>query len=218
MSYFGVCCIKQAHAVPRPSATRPLLIKLLFVGLVAAVMACAPDFLVPDSDWVVIQVGDHDPIFKRKTGLLIKPRELSALVKFDSSCVYDVRQVDEGAYNKVFGLGFVGSANQRLGQPPHQVDGVRVAWRWNPRQNQIDLGAYAYVSGQRVIQDLGSMRINEERRLTIRVDYDAKTYTVMNGPPIPFTHKKTLAYKNGLYFGGRMPAPQKIRVMVKFRG
>lgn len=190
--------------------------KLLIIGILAATGSCIPDFLVKEPDWVEIEKGMYEPVLKRKAGLLISPREVSATVMFDSTCMYDITQVDEFDYNKVFGFGFMGADDQHWGQAPHQVDGARVAWRWNPKQNRIDLGAYVYVEGKRITQDLGSMKINEERRLTIKIDYNAKTYTVMDGDPIPFTHKKTVGYRNGLYFGGNQPAPQKIRVMIKY--
>lgn len=193
-----------------------LLSKLLIIGYLSTAISCVPDFLVKNPDWVEIEKDTHEPALKRKGGMLISPREVSATVMFDSTCMYDVTQVDEFDYNKLFGIGFMGSKDQHWGQAPHQVDGVRVAWRWNPKQNRIDLGAYVYVAGKRITQDLGSMRINEERRLTIKIDYTNKTYTVLNGEPIPFTHKKTVAYRNGLYFGGNQPAPQTIRVMIKY--
>ncbi len=195
---------------------RFLVPRLLIISLLTTTISCVPDFLVKNPDWVEIEKDTYEPALKRKGGMLISPREVSATVMFDSTCMYDITQVDEFDYNKVFGLGFMGAADQHWGQAPHQVDGARVAWRWNPKQNRIDLGAYVYVAGKRITQDLGSMKINEERRLTIKIDYTNKTYTVMNGEPIPFTHKKTIAYRNGLYFGGNQPAPQKIRVMIKY--
>jgi hypothetical protein len=199
------------------AAQRPLaFVKLLIVGLLFTVSACIPDFLVKDPDWVVIEKDMYEPALKRKSGMLVSPREVSATVLFDSSCMYDITQVDPYDWNKVFGLGFVGSENQHVGQAPHQVDGARVAWRWNPAQNRIDLGAYVYVEGKRIMQELGGMKINEERRLTIKIDYEKKTYTILDGDPIPFTHNKTIAYRNGLYFGGNQPAPQTIRVKIKY--
>ncbi|MCY7359694.1 MAG: hypothetical protein LH609_20015 [Rudanella sp.] len=196
--------------------SRFLFPSLLFIGLSGTVVSCVPDFLVKNPDWVEIEKDTHEPALKRKGGMLISPREVSATVMFDSTCMYDVTQVDEFDYNKVFGLGFMGAQDQHWGQAPHQVDGARVGWRWNPKKNQIDLGTYVYIAGKRITQDLGSMKINEERRLTIKINYTNKTYTVMNGEPIPFTHKKTVAYRNGLYFGGNQPAPQKIRVMIRY--
>lgn len=192
-----------------------LFSKLLIIGILVTTGSCIPDFLVNEPDWVEIEKGMYEPTLKRKAGMLISPREIAATVKFDSTCMYDVTQVDKFDYNKVFGFGFMGADDQHWGQAPHQVDGARVAWRWNPTQNRIDLGAYVYVEGKRITQDLGSMKINEERRLTIKIDYNAKTYTVMDGEAIPFTHKKTVGYRNGLYFGGNQPAPQKIRVMIR---
>jgi hypothetical protein len=195
--------------------SRNLFSKLLIIGALVSTSSCIPDFLVNEPDWVEIEKGMYEPTLKRKAGMLISPREIAATIKFDSTCMYDVTQVDEFDYNKVFGFGFMGADDQHWGQAPHQVDGARVAWRWNPKQNRIDLGAYVYVEGKRITQDLGSMKINEERRLTIKIDYNAKTYTVMDGEAIPFTHKKTVGYRNGLYFGGNQPAPQKIRVMIR---
>ncbi len=188
----------------------------LIVGLLATILGCVPDFLVKDSDWVEIEAGAHEPALKRKAGMLISPREISATVKFDSTCMYDVTQVDEWDYNKLFGFGFMGADEQHWGQAPHQVDGARIAWRWNARKKQIDLGAYAYVEGKRITYDLGGMKINEERRLTIKIDYNSRVYKILDAPDIPFTHKKTVGYRNGLYFGGNQPAPQKIRVMIKY--
>ena len=204
------------NRITHTTLSRSLFSKLLIVGALATAISCVPDFLVKEPDWVEIEKDAHDPALKRKGGLLISPREISATVKFDSTCMYDVTQVDEFDYNKVFGFGFMGADEQHWGQAPHQVDGARVAWRWNPKQNRIDLGAYVYVAGKRITQDLGSIKINEERRLVIKIDYTNKTYKVMEGSEIPFTHKKTVGYRNGLYFGGNQPAPQKIRVMIKY--
>ncbi|WP_232793737.1 hypothetical protein [Siphonobacter sp. SORGH_AS_0500] len=112
-----------------------------FLGIGLLFQSCVPDFLLSNPDWVVIEAFNHEPTFKRKTGVLISPREVSATVTFDSSCIYDLQSVDQNDWNKVIGLGFVGSKNQSLGSAPHQVDGARVGWRWNPETQKIDLPA-----------------------------------------------------------------------------
>lgn len=190
---------------------------LLAVGLMSCLLsACVPDFLVSDPDWVVIEAGDHDPTPKRKVGIVIAPGEVSATVTFDSSCIYDLGTVDNQDWNKVIGLGFVGSKDQDIttGAPPHQIDGVRVGWRWNPQRGRIDLGAYVYVEGKRVDFKVAETGINVPTKLTIKIDYDRKLYQVLGGKTIPFTHNKTFAYKTSLYFGGSYPAPHKIRVKI----
>ncbi|WP_338874564.1 hypothetical protein WBJ53_02995 [Spirosoma sp. SC4-14] len=189
-------------------------VKLLIVGLCLFMSACVPDFL-SSSDWVVIEAGEHEPMPKRKVGLLISPAQITAEVTFDSSCIYDIGAVDADDWNKVIGLGFVGSKDQPLdGVPPHQVDGARVGWRWNPKTGRIDLGAYAYVEGQRIDFKVAETAINQPTRLTIKIDYDRKVYQVLGGTPIPFTHNKSFAYSTGLYFGGNQPAPHRIRVKI----
>ena len=177
--------------------------------------ACVPDFLVSDADWVVIEAGEHEPSPKRKVALLISPSEVSATVTFDSTCIYDLGVDDTDDWNKVIGLGFVGSKDQSLaGQPPHQVDGARVGWRWNKQRKCIDLGAYIYVEGKRIDFKVAETTINTPTKLTIKIDYDRKLYQVLGGKAVPFTHSKTFAYNTGLYFGGNQVAPHRIRVKV----
>ncbi|GAB2596764.1 hypothetical protein GCM10027190_51060 [Spirosoma areae] len=177
--------------------------------------ACVPDFLLSDSDWVVIEAGEHEPNPKRKVGLLISPGTISAEVTFDSSCIYDVGATDADDWNKVIGLGFVGSKDQALGGvPPHQVDGARVGWRWNPKRGRIDLGAYIYVEGKRTDFKVAEVALNTPTRMTIKIDYDRKVYQVLGGQAVPFTHDKSFAYSTGLYFGGNQPAPHRVRVKI----
>ena len=195
----------------------PALKVLLFLALTLAVSACVPDFLLSDSDWVVIEAGEHEPNPKRKVGFLISPGEVSATVTFDSSCIYTVDPTDADDWNKVIGLGFVGSKDQDIttGIPPHQVDGVRVGWRWNSQRGRIDLGAYIYVEGKRTDFKVAEAAINTPTRLTIKIDYDRKLYQVLGGKAVPFTHNKTVAYNTGLYFGGNQVAPHRIRVKIE---
>lgn len=193
-----------------------MMTRLIFLlGMACLLQACVPDFLLPNPELVVIEAGEHEPFPKRKTGLLINPHTISATVTFDSTCIYDLKSVDQHDWNKVIGLGFVGSKNQDLGSAPHQVDGARIGWRWSPDCGCIELAAYAYVDGQRISFKIGEAKINQPTPMVIKIDYDKKEYRVMEGTPIPFTHNKTFAYKTGLYFGGNQPAPHRIQVRIK---
>ena len=180
------------------------------------IVACVPDFLVSNPEWVVIDEGEHEPLPKRNVGFVLSPTEVSATVTFDSSCIYDVGQADQQDWNKVIGLGFVGSKNEDVtqGTPPHQIDGARVGWRWNPQRGRIDLGAYVYVDKNRIDFKVAEIALNTPTKLTIKIDYDRKLYQILGGKPIPFTHNKTFGYKTGLYFGGTQPAPHKIKVKI----
>lgn len=190
----------------------------LFISLIMLVNACVPDFLLSNPDWVVIDEGEHEPLPKRKVGIVVSPAEVSATVTFDSSCIYDVGAVDAYDWNKVIGLGFVGSQNQDIttGTPPHQIDGARIGWRWNPQRQRIDLGAYAYVEGKRIDFKVAEAFIGVPTKLTIKIDYNRKLYQFMGGQQtVSFTHNKSFAYKTGLYFGGNQPAPHQIRVKIE---
>ena len=198
------------------TAGRLLVKPLVFLGLMLSFTACIPDFLVSNPDWVVIEAGEHEPNIKRKVGFLISPAEVSATVTFDSSCIYTVDPADADDWNKVIGLGFVGSKDQDIttGVPPHQVDGVRVGWRWNAQRGRIDLGAYIYVEGKRTDFKVAEAAINTPTRLTIKIDYERKLYQVLGGKTVPFTHNKSFAYNTGLYFGGNQVAPHRIQVKI----
>ncbi len=187
-----------------------LFTSLLLLG------GCVPDFLVSNPEWVVIDAGEHEPLPKRNVGVVIGPDDISATVTFDSTCIYDIGAADQDDWNKVIGIGFVGSKNQDIttGVPPHQVDGVRVGWRWNPKRGRIELGAYAYVDTKRIDFKVAETGLNVPTRLVIKIDYDRKLYQVLGGQPIPFTHNKTFGYKTGLYFGGTFPAPHQVRVKI----
>ena len=199
--------------IPRQKAVQAAGILL---GICLLMSACIPDFLVSNPDWVVIEAGDHESLPKRKVGVLFSPTEVSATVTFDSSCIYDIGKEDEFDWNKVIGLGFVGSKNQdvTVGTPPHQIDGARVGWRWNPQRGRIDLSAYVYVDGKRIDFKVAETALNTPTRLTVKIDYERKLYQILGGKPIPFTHNKTFGYKTGLYFGGNQPAPHRIRVKI----
>ena len=196
------------------NGTRLVSVFALLIGLGLLVNACVPNFLLSDADWVVINAGDHDPTPMRSGSLLVSPREISATVTFDSSCIYDLKGGDQDDWNKVIGLGFVGSKDQTLGAAPHQVDGARVGWRWNLQRQRIELGAYVYVEGKINSFKVAEVAINQPTKLIIKIDYDRKLYQVIGGPTIPFTHEKTFAYETGLYFGGNQVAPHNIRVKI----
>ncbi|QJW88210.1 hypothetical protein HNV11_01835 [Spirosoma taeanense] len=199
-----------------PARLQAFVASIFLFGIALLMNACVPDFLVPDADWVVIEPGDHEPLPKRKVGILFSPGEVSATVTFDSSCIYDVGAIDEQDWNKVIGLGFVGSKDQDIttGIPPHQIDGARVGWRWNPQRGRIDLGAYVYVEGKLTSFKIAETALNTPTKLTIKIDYNKKLYQILGGQPVPFTHNKTFAYKTGLYFGGNQTAPHQIRVKI----
>ncbi|MFT4032632.1 MAG: hypothetical protein QM669_09450 [Siphonobacter sp.] len=189
---------------------------LLILSTCFVLQACIPDFLLSNSDWVVIKSGYHEPHPKRKESILISPHNLSATVTFDSSCIYTLNNEDQDDWNKVIGVGFVGAKNQDFDTAPHQVDGARVGWRWNPTRGVIELAAYIYVSGTLTSFKVAETAINQPTELSIKIDYDQKTYRVMGGDPVYFTHNKRLGYRTGLYFGGNQVAPHNIRVKIDY--
>ncbi len=202
-------CRQLLQTTAQRTATILLTLCLLMSG-------CVPDFLVSEPEWVVIEPGDHESLPKRNVGVVVAPTEVTATVTFDSTCIYDLGAIENQDWNKVIGLGFVGSKNQDVttGTPPHQIDGVRVGWRWNIQRQRIELGAYVTVEGQLTSFKIAETQIGVPTKMTIKIDYDRKLYQVLGGKPIAFTHNKTFAYKTGLYFGGTSPAPQRIRVKI----
>ena len=186
---------------------------IVYSLLIILFAACVPEFLLRDPDWVVLKAGAHEPFPRRNETTLIKPRLIYATVTFDSSCIYDVGS-NQQDWNKLIGFGFVGAKDQKIGLPPHRIDGVRIGWRWNPQSQRIELGSYTYIRGALSSKKLDEVKVNEPIDVSIKVDYNKKTYTVMDKEVISFVHDKTIVLKTGVYFGGQEVAPHDMRIKI----
>jgi hypothetical protein len=135
------------------------------------------------------------------------------IVMFDNSARYDLPgSSDDDDVNKLFGFGFF---------PSHKKESARFGWNWNIGSSKVNLFAYCYVDGLRVMKKICEVMVN--RRIKLSLDIIGKIYgfTVTDaindwhlygGLDIKFNHRKKLGYGLGCYFGGTQPAPHTIRI------
>jgi hypothetical protein len=146
-------------------------------------------------------------------GLWFRRTHFSWVVKFDESCRYDLGTDDQFDTNKLVGIGYLWH---------HHKDSARFGWRYWTERKEIEISAYCYVNGRRVIQHIGFCKIGKEYKIHLTVskqtyffgidDCDSKAiwYT-----EVPKYHQKRLQYRLGTYFGGQSVAPYDIKIQIE---
>jgi hypothetical protein len=187
---------------------------LVFLFIVAIAGACTFVLWEPAERTYTIPKGQHAPAQALPSRYYTRPTELHLTVTFDSTCIYDIGPVDQGDWNKLWGYGFLGTANQGI-EAAHRVDSFRFSWRWNLQTQRIEIGAYVYDQGNR-LPDLvvAEAMIGQPVTLDLTIDYKRGQYRTME-KFIPFGHRKSLAYALGPFFGGNQTAPHFINIRIR---
>lgn len=155
-----------------------------------------------------------------RLGLYYNKKSFSWKVRFTDSCRYDLKSDDQFDTNKLCGVGYLlgwhhmkaDGGKWMLGPIPwiHHNDSARFGWRYWPKLDRIELMAYCYVNGYRVIQNLDFCEIGKLYHLQLNVaewDYifnviDPVFEKSIGGVSIPKVHDKKLAYGLWPYVGG----------------
>jgi hypothetical protein len=141
----------------------------------------------------------------------------SWVVKFDESCRYDLGNEDQFDTNKLVGIGFL---------PHHHKNSARFGWRYWTERKEIELSAYCYVNGRRVIQHICFCEIGKEYMLMLNATsicyhlhaYERNSTTALGMVTIGHSHDRKLAYRLGCYFGGNQVAPHDVIIELKKLG
>lgn len=146
-------------------------------------------------------------------GLFYDKKVMERIVYFNITCKYELPIADQDDVNKLFGWGYFNGL--------HHTDSARFGWNYNRNTSHINLFAYCYVNGERIIKFLCEALTYRALLLSIRKSGNAysfavvdahNTYFVYGSCDIEFTHKKKLGYKLGCFFGGNNPAPHEITI------
>lgn len=135
-------------------------------------------------------------------------------VKFTESCRYDLGNADQGDTNKLIGIGYLWS---------HHKDSARFGWRYDAARGQINLSAYCYVNGQRVIKHICFCEIGKEYRIRLQVlamsyyfdVYEPSSVTAAGIVTVERNHHKHFKYRLGVWFGGQARAPHDMTIELK---
>jgi hypothetical protein len=148
-----------------------------------------------------------------RCGIYWRKSSFAWVVKFDESCRYDLGNDDQHDTNKLVGVGYL---------PHHHKDSARFGWRYVPTLGQIELLAYCYVAGQRIIQPLCMCEIGKEYEVKLMTHYYTYIFRVHNPErerianwSVGFSHKRKLGYRLGLYFGGNRVAPHEMKIQLQ---
>ena len=136
----------------------------------------------------VIKKGKHYSGFRFRP--FIKCKEITVAVKFTDSCRYLGNTVEMSEQlNKLVGFGSIF----------HHKNSIRIAWRYNPIKDKVELFIYEYLRGERMESQFDEMRIGQTKKLRLK---SRKAYWF----------GKFLFF----YFGGKYPAPHDMKIKLSF--
>lgn len=176
--------------------------------------ACEGIYVVPDTVYL-IRKGTHKSLVEEKAvsrhGFrTIKSDQLFFTARFDESAIYQLSEEDQGDINKLMG---VADCNSH-----HQTNSARFGWSYNIDEGAVDIYAYVYYQGDRLVQKLGQAPIGSTMsyRLTIT---DKEFVFEFDGSATSFDRGSScqlgVYYQLFPYFGGNHPAPHDIRIYLK---
>ena len=158
----------------------------------------------------VIRQGSHRAL-PFSLGVYIDKKVMTRNVTFHPDCRYDLGNENQQDWNKLFGLGYLWSLH---------TDSARFAWRYNKEKDCIEIAAYAYVDGERIMEYICNIQIGHTYTLSLDVTESRYTFTVnwgivtMGQEEVLKNRSKIISYKLGLYFGGNEVAPHEMHVTI----
>lgn len=133
--------------------------------------------------------------------------------KFDSSCEYDLRSIDQFDINKLFGWS----------QGLHHKNSCRLGWVWNLSKKKMEIHAYSYVKGKRLSEYMCDCDLNktyvgqiwiENSTYYFRV-LDEKKEEILGYASIEADYLINIGYTLKPYFGGNQPAPHEMKIFLE---
>lgn len=156
-----------------------------------------------------VKAGKHrfSPV---KWGIVFFKKKLSAKVRFDYDCKYDIGN-NQTDINKLFGVGWF---------PHHHINSARWGWRWSPEKEKIELFAYIYSKRKRISEHVDDVAVGQTVFLSIIIHENKYTFILEKKNRAPIAkiieaNVKSFGYKLGAYFGGNIPAPHKMSILIE---
>lgn len=144
-----------------------------------------------------------------RIGVWFSRRQFAWKVNFNESCRYNFGNEDQFDTNKLVGIGYL---------PGHHIDSARFGWRYDTEKGMIELSAYCYLSGRRIIKTVGYCKIGQEYNIDLYVSEWAYYFSLVEADvtigetEIVHAHNKRLKYRLGPYFGGNKKTPHDITI------
>lgn len=179
-------------------------------GLLLFFTACKIEIDSPlagdDQKVYVIKQGQHE---SNRTIKSFKGDVLSFKASFDESAIYETkREENQADINKLMGFSDCNSH--------HHENSARFGWRWY--NDQLEVHAYCYVNGDRKIEYVTTVELNEMNDYQIRIIDNKYVFTVNGASRVEINKNPNCSgdvnYMLFPYFGGDEPAPHDISVAV----
>lgn len=156
------------------------------------------------------------------------------VVKFRDSCRYELQGPDQLDTNKIVGISYPTRPRfikKKLfnrvwcwwPQPMRWTNSARFGWRYDIAKGQVEILAYCYVKGQRIIQSICFCEIGKEHVLQLKIlsnSYYLAAHQRGRASSIGSTfvdhyHNKQFKYRLGVFFGGNQVAPHDMTIELK---
>lgn len=163
----------------------------------------------------IIAKGKHyDDLMTTLFRLLLTTRDhLQFSVLFCEGFDYQLQGPDQQDVNKLYGFGW--------GWRGPSYNSTRIGWRWDDKQQKIELLLFTQYKRQMQIGSLGFIEPHQEVNLQLYaianviaayLDYEGKTTLVTHEIA---DHVPQLKYRCFPYFGGNQPAPEQVKIFIK---
>jgi hypothetical protein len=133
-------------------------------------------------------------------------------VVFANNCRYELPGNDQLDTNKLVGVGYLF----------HHKDSARFGWRYLPDKGKMELLAYCYDKGRRIIESVALCDVGQLYRLKLSITANEYVFTVIDSPGkilgqtiLAKRHNKKFQYRLGLFFGGNRTAPQQMTILIE---
>jgi hypothetical protein len=156
----------------------------------------------------VIRKGDHFSSTRVSESLQSNVLEFNAM--FDRTAIYDLGDhALQSNKNKLLGFSDCNSL--------HHENSARFGWQWF--NDRLEIFAYCYVNGERIEQYIGTVGIGEENKYAIRRMPDHYEFTLNDQDIVKIDRGNTcdngFYYMLWPYFGGAIPAPHDISIVIE---
>jgi hypothetical protein len=151
----------------------------------------------------VIPAGEHYSTHSVK--IYSGKTSLPFIVNFDESCSYDLGTIDQLDVNKLAGVSFGN----------HETNSIRIGWAYNLETQKMDLFAYCYENGVRIIHPIGNCNLSEDVSIKLELNFKNNFFRVTRADSAFQEFSYTYPFlKAGYYlfpyFGGNNPAPHEM--------
>ncbi len=185
--------------------TMKLITLATLIVAIFGCFSCEPTFEY--FEVFVIPEGKHEGNHKVQ---MLQDTQLKFSAIFDSSAIYTAL-TEENQWDTHKLMGFADCNSH------HHENSARFGWRWV--ENHLEIMAYCYANGERIIEKVGNISLNTKNDFTIELQDDAYYFILNNETPVSIVRSRPCTkgayYMLFPYFGGNEVAPHDVTIRIK---